>query len=497
MIPFKNVIVNGLVLAEDGKKMSKRLKNYPDPMDVVKEYGSDCLRLYLLGSPVVKGESLKFTKSGVHNMMKDIIIPYKNTVVFFKEYLNLYMKETNSSPIFDLGLAPGKLTNPINVWIIQQYGLLRKEYYNSMHGYDLKTSVGVLNKLVNVLNNGYIKLGRNLLKGKDGNILWSEALSTLYYIIKYFISDFKALIPFFCEIQYLDLKQVFKQNLIMDDFFEPQSIHLNDKITESSYIKLGHEQSKLSTDFDIVYNIITCIYQLRGLVNMSMKKPLRSVSIVMDDTFDSIYSTRYKEYLSFVSDECNVLDIALLNHSVLDVKKNIVPNKGLIFKKYGKTVTPAYNTLSTMNSLELDLVLREGIYGGFELEPSLFTISYEINVKDSIDKSTDYSFKEFTYGSNNITVLADKFYDESIDKLYFYRLVATRVQRSRKHAGLHPWDIIKCYYSGELKYGLDNETAQQVIQSITKYKLEKYETQSTFFQLYFEEVGITIYLGKE
>jgi isoleucyl-tRNA synthetase len=497
MIPFKNVIVNGLVLAEDGKKMSKRLKNYPDPMDVVKEYGSDCLRLYLLGSPVVKGESLKFTKSGVHNMMKDIIIPYKNTVVFFKEYLNLYMKETNTSPIFDLGLSPGKLTNPINVWIIQQYGLLRKEFYNSMHGYDLKSAVGVLNKLVNVLNNGYIKLGRNLLKGKDGNILWSEALSTLYYIIKYFISDFKALIPFFCEIQYLDLKHVFEQNLIMDDFFEPESIHLNDKLTESSYIIIGYEQSKLSTDFDIVYNIITSIYQLRGLINMSMKKPLRSVSIVMDDTFDSIYSTRYKEYLSFVSDECNVLDIALLNHSVLDVKKTIVPNKGPIFKKHGKIVTSAYNTLSSMNSSELDLVLREGNYCGFELEPSLFTISYEINIKDSMDKSTDYSFKEFTYGSNNITVLADKYYDETIDKLYFYRLVATRVQRARKHAGLHPWDIIKCYYSGELKYGIDNEIAQQVIQSITKYNLEKYEAQSTFFQSYFEEVGVTIYLEKE
>jgi len=494
MIPFKNVIVNGLVLAEDGKKMSKRLKNYPDPMEVVKEYGSDCLRLYLLGSPVTKAEPLKFTKSGVHNMMKDIIIPYKNTVVFFKEYLNLYLKENKSSPLYTL--TNEKLTNPINVWIIQQYGILRKEYYDSMHKYELKSAITVLSKLVNVLNNGYIKLGRNLLKGKEGDKLWSESLSTLYHIIKYFISDFKAVIPYFCETQYLDLKRVLEQNSIYDDFFEPLSIHLNDKLNEFTYLTISEDKAKLATDFDIVYNIIATIYQLRGLANVSAKKPLRSVSIVLDDTFDTLYSTRYKEYLSFVSDECNILDIKVLNHSVLDVKKTIVANKGPIFKKYGKSVTPVYNALTAMSSEELDLVLKEGKYQEFQMDLTLFNISYEINIRDSMEKTAEYVFKEISYGTNNITVLADKYYDEYIDKLYFYRLMATRVQRARKYAGLHPWDVIKSYYSGEPKYSLENETAQQVIQTITKYNLTKYSGEPTFFQCDFEEVGLTIYLER-
>lgn len=511
MIPFKNVIVNGLVLAEDGKKMSKRLKNYPDPMEVVKEYGSDCLRLYLLASPVVRAEPLKFSKSGVHNMMKDIIIPYKNSMVFFKEYLNLFLKQNKVSPLYTL--TAEKLTSPLNVWIIQQYGTLRKEYYDSMHKYDLKSAIMVLSKLVNVLNNGYIKLGRNLLKGKEGNDLWSESLSTMYYVIKYFISDFKAVIPYFCETQYLelkritmvpyfsetlysDLKRVLQQNFISDDFFEPLSIHLNDKLGEFTYLTIPEEKAKLATDFDIVYNIIGTIYQLRGSVNMSAKKPLRSVSIVLDDTFDSVYSTRYKEYLSFVSDECNILDIKLLNHSILDVKKSIVPNRGLIFKKHGKAVTQAYNALSTLSNEELDLVLREGTYQNFAMEATFFNVSYEINVKDSTDKTAEYVFKEISYGTNKITILVDKYYDEYIDKLYFYRLVATRVQRARKYAGLHPWDLIKSYYSGEPKYSLEDVTAQQVIQAITKYNLSKYSGESTFFQFNFEEVGLTIYLQR-
>jgi isoleucyl-tRNA synthetase len=494
MIPFKNVIVNGLVLAEDSKKMSKRLKNYPDPMEVVKEYGSDCLRLYLLGSPVVKSEPIKFSKSGVHNMMKDIIIPYKNTIVFFKEYLNLYLKENNSSPIYTLSIS--RLTNPINVWIIQQYQMLRKEYYDSMHKYDLKSAVSILSKFVTVLNNGYIKLGRNLLKGRDGIVMWSESLSTLYYIIKYFISDFKAMIPYFCEIQYLDLKRVFGKNSILDEFFEPLSIHLNDKLGEFTYLIVDEKKAKLATDFDIVYNIIATIYQLRGSINLSAKKPLRSVSIVLDNEFDSVYSSRYKDYLSFVSDECNILDIKLLSHSELDVKKLIVPNRGIIFKKYGKSVTEVYNTLSTMSGEELNLVLEEGKYKEFVMETEFFNISYAINVKDSTDITAEYVFKEITYGSNNITILADKYYDESIDKLYFYRLVATRIQRARKYAGLHPWDSIKSYYSGEPKYSLENETAQQVIQTITKYNLSKYSGESTFFQFEFKELGLSIYLQR-
>jgi isoleucyl-tRNA synthetase len=493
MIPFKNVIVNGLVLAEDGKKMSKRLKNYPDPMEVVKEYGSDCLRLYLLNSPVVRAEPLKFNKNGVHNMMKDIIIPYKNTIVFFKEYLNLYLKENNKNPLVELTLK--NLTNPINVWIIQQYGNIRKDYYESMHSYDLKISITVLSKLVNVLNNGYIKLGRNLLKGKEGNELWTESLSTLYYIIKYFISDFKAVIPYFCEIQYLELKELLQTYEINDCFFEPLSIHLNNKLTENNYLKSLDDKEQLAIDFDIVYNIINTIYQLRGLYNISAKKPIRSISIVLDETFDELYSTRYRDYLSFVSDECNILDIKLLNHSILDVKKTIIPNKGLFFKKFGKNIAETFNKTLSMTNEQLDMVLKNGKLDEYELDVSLFNISYEINVIGS-DKEADFVFKEFTYGLNNITILADKFYDENIDKLYYYRLIATRVQRSRKLAGLHPWDNIKTYYSGNSKYNLEDETAQKVIQSITKISLEKYDNQNTFFNNLFEEIDITIHLEK-
>lgn len=74
--PFKNLIVNGLVLASDGQKMSKRKKNYPDPMNVVHKYGADALRLYLINSPVVRAESLRFKEEGVRDLLKDVFLPW-------------------------------------------------------------------------------------------------------------------------------------------------------------------------------------------------------------------------------------------------------------------------------------------------------------------------------------------------------------------------------------------------------------------------------------
>ena len=81
---FKNLIVNGLVLAADGKKMSKRLKNYPPPSNVINAYGADALRLYLINSPVVRAEPLRFKESGVHDVIKDVFLPWYNAFRFFK-----------------------------------------------------------------------------------------------------------------------------------------------------------------------------------------------------------------------------------------------------------------------------------------------------------------------------------------------------------------------------------------------------------------------------
>merc|ERR1719453_589165 len=93
---FKHLIVNGLVLASDGKKMSKRLKNYPDPSNVIDKYGSDALRLYLINSPVVRADTLKFTEEGVSEIVRGVLLPWYNVFRFCFQSIQRWESATSN-----------------------------------------------------------------------------------------------------------------------------------------------------------------------------------------------------------------------------------------------------------------------------------------------------------------------------------------------------------------------------------------------------------------
>jgi isoleucyl-tRNA synthetase len=115
-IPFKNVIVSGLILAADGKKMSKSLKNYPDPMEIINKYGSDALRLYLLSSNLSNAEPLCFTESDVKLMVRNVIIKLKHAINFYKEYEKMFMLTNPDDKLFDS-------TNLVTTNILDLYAL--------------------------------------------------------------------------------------------------------------------------------------------------------------------------------------------------------------------------------------------------------------------------------------------------------------------------------------------------------------------------------------
>ena len=93
----------------------------------------------------------------------------------------------------------------------------------------------------------------------------------------------------------------------------------------------------------------------------------------------------------------------------------------------------------------------------------------------------------------------DKFWDASVDKLYYYRLVATSIQRARKFAGLHPWDPVQAFWQGDAKYNLLLDDAQIYINKITRIKLNNYIDNNNhyIYSNYFDNIGLTIYLIKE
>jgi isoleucyl-tRNA synthetase len=458
--------------------MSKRLKNYPDPIEIINEYGSDCLRLYLLSSPASRGETLKFSKTGVHNVMKDIIIPLSNTIIFWKEYYQLYIKDN----IFNFEM--NNITNPINIWILIEYGKLRDKYNNLMETYHLKEAINCLYDVVEIMNNGYIKLGRNLLKGKVNNNEWLESLNTLYYIIKFIINDFKSIIPFFVEKEYLNLKSL----ILNDTYFESVSIHLKENINNYLIFNISNESSNfyinsnfnIANNFNLIYNIIWNIHKIRGTCNISLKKPIKEVTIISDSYIN-------QNYLNFIFDECNILDIHIKKLNEVTIVKNIKPIKALFFKKYGKIINDTYNQIEKLNQTELDEIIKNNTYNNFDIDASLFNINYFNN-----------EIKEFNINNDKILILLNKDYDDTLDMIYYYRLVATNIQKSRKSAGLHPWDTICVYYKNiNSKYNLNSTEAIEYINKIIRVEFKEYESNiNHFYNEEYNELGITIYFVK-
>jgi len=132
--PYKNLIVNGLVLAADGKKMSKRLKNYPDPMDVVHHHGADAIRLYLMNSPLVRAEPLNFKEEGVKDVVKNIFLPWYNAYRFLIQNIGRWESESGKDFRFDEKLAEDKnvLSNVMDRWIVAACQYLIKLVHGEM-----------------------------------------------------------------------------------------------------------------------------------------------------------------------------------------------------------------------------------------------------------------------------------------------------------------------------------------------------------------------------
>ncbi len=170
--PFKNLIVNGIVLSEDGTKMSKSKKNFPDPMDIAHNFGADACRLYLCNSPVVRAEPLKFQEIGVKNIIKDVFLPWFNAYRFLIQNISRWEKHTSKNFVYDPNLK-NKLfesedSNIMDKWIIAANQHLIKYVRNEMDNYRLYNVVKHMLQFLEELTNWYVRLNRSRMKGEDG-----------------------------------------------------------------------------------------------------------------------------------------------------------------------------------------------------------------------------------------------------------------------------------------------------------------------------------------
>ena len=270
---FQHVIVSGIVLAEDGKKMSKRLQNYPDPMEVVEKYGADALRLYLLSSPVVQAENLAFSESGVDEVAKKNIGRLHNVLAFYALFADGTESSRSSSHILDR-------------WILARLDELVDETTTGYEKYELDKATRPLTLFIDDLSAWYVRRSRDRFKEERTK---KEALATLRYVLRTLSIVMAPAMPFLAE-------EIFQK--VREDS-DSESVHLAEwpEIKKKWSFFGSDTDKKLIDDMTRVRSLASEVLQLRQKENIKVRQPLFVTTIPVTLTLE------FKEILA---EEVNV-----------------------------------------------------------------------------------------------------------------------------------------------------------------------------------------------
>ncbi|MBI4225012.1 MAG: class I tRNA ligase family protein [Candidatus Sungbacteria bacterium] len=273
---YRNVIVNGTILAEDGQKMSKRLRNYPDPMEVVQKYGADAMRLYLLSSPVVYGEDLNFS-------LKDLDEVYKKYSLIVLNTLNFLLLYRGNKKAKTSGGAVSK--HVLDQWIVSRLNGTASEVTEALERYEISRATRPLLEFVQDLSLWYVRRSRDRMKfdSPDGR----AALATLEAVLIDLSRLTAPFTPFLSEMIWRDLGAK-----------EKKSVHLSDwPKADKRLVK-----KDLEKDMEAVRKIVSEALKLRADAGIKVRQPLAKLQIPNDKL--------QKGLLELIRDEVNVKEIS-------------------------------------------------------------------------------------------------------------------------------------------------------------------------------------------
>jgi isoleucyl-tRNA synthetase len=317
---FKNNIVNGMVLAADGQKMSKRKKNYPDPNLVISKYGADALRLYLVNSPVVRAESLKFKEEGVLGVVKEVFLPLYNVFRFFLQ--NVERWETESGIKFVPDAVKFRSTrNATDVWIVAETQGLIQYVHAEMKAYRLYTVMPALVKFGTQLTNWYLRLNRDRLKGQEGDEQAESetevGLQVLYDVLMDVSTMMAPFTPFLTEYFYQHLRK-----------YQPSYAEAANGGGTSNPVKPGksdsihflrlpdYDETRLNPHaveaMETLQNIVEQGRNAREKRNLSLKFPIKSVKVILRNPPEHVVAAITGPLKKYILSELNAWDLTVV-----------------------------------------------------------------------------------------------------------------------------------------------------------------------------------------
>ncbi|BFZ57160.1 isoleucine--tRNA ligase [Savitreella phatthalungensis] len=453
--PFKNVIVNGLVLAEDGKKMSKKLKNYPEPGLIVARYGADALRLYLINSPVVRAESLRFKEDGVKEVIAKVILPFWNSFKFFEGSVQLFEKQNGHSFQFD---PRGRTSdNVMDRWIMASCQSLIVFIQEEMAAYRLYTVVPRLLRLIDDMTNWYIRCNRRRLKGEGGLEETVVALNTLCDVLYTLCRTLSSFAPFITETIYQRLRTFLPSNEE-----DTRSIHF----VAFPHVRREFLNDEVERRVSRAQQVVELGRACRDAKKVSLKTPLHQLVVVHANS--EFLDDLRGELLTLVRDELNVREVVLTpNEAAWGVVYRAKADWGVLGRKLRKDMPRVKKALEAATS---DEVRQYSTTGEIELAGVKLVDGDLIVYRDVDATKVDGEF-EFATDNGDLIVLMDLRRDEALVREGLARELVNRVQKMRKAAGLEATEDVSMSY--KLQTGCDED--QRELQAAIGANTEMFE----------------------
>ncbi len=316
---YKNVIVNGIVLAEDGKKMSKRLQNYPDPALMFDKYGADSMRFYLLSSPVMFAENLNFSEEGVKEILRKDIMILWNVYKFYEMFALIPDQASpQPSPSQERESLEAVPENILDKWILARLAELERETTASMNNYDLPRATRPIENFIDDLSTWYLRRSRERFKTVETQNSVSlpadkqAALATLKYVLTDLARAMAPFTPFIAET----LWQKVTGNNFQD---ENKSVHLEN--WPEAEIEENEEEKEILEKMRLTRKIVELSLAKRDEAGIKVRQPLQKLKI------KNLKLRIEEEYLNLIEDEVNVKEVDFIKGDndipVVEIDTNI------------------------------------------------------------------------------------------------------------------------------------------------------------------------------
>lgn len=412
--PFKNVIVNGMVLAEDGKKMSKRLKNYPDVTYILKEYGADALRAYLSSSPASHAEDLRFSESGVKEMVRSVLLPLWNAYSFFVTYARADGWEPENYMALDYSV----LSSDLDRWIVSKLNSLIQVVDEKMANYHLYEVVPEVISFIDQMTNWYIRINRRRFWSDEKNEDKRQAYNTLCFILTEFSKILAPILPFITEEIYLNLSDGSDRS--------KESVHLESFPSVNS----SACDIRLEKEMVLIQSVVSMGRNLRNTHRLKTRQPLKELLVITTDPNDRIPIEKHQ---SLIVQELNIKKVSFGIDESKWVKLSARPNSKVLGPRLGPSVKVIGNKIRELSSEKIALLLGQGF---LEID-GIRVDSHEI----FIDREPKEEGVIETLGS--VTVWLDTRLDERLIAEGRAREIVNRIQKLRKEINLEVIDRIK------------------------------------------------------